>query len=87
MQIVPFPHPALSYKSSEVKQIDASLRKTIAKMFELMYQANGIGLAANQVGLPFRFFIVNIAGRKGESDEELVLINQEIVCRKGQVVG
>ena len=87
MQIVPYPHPALSCKSIEVKQIDNSLRKTVAKMFDLMYAAKGIGLAANQVGLPFRFFLVNLAGRPGEADEEFVFINPEIVRRKGQVVG
>ena len=78
MQIVPFPHPALRFKSVDVTQIDGTLRETVAKMFELMYEANGIGLAANQVGLPFRFFIVNLAGRKGEPDEELVFINPVI---------
>lgn len=49
----------------------------IAEMFDLMYQARGIGLAANQVGIPLRFFIMNLAGEKGEG-EELVFINPAI---------
>ncbi len=87
MQVLPYPHPALRYKSVDVKQIDGKLRSTIAQMFELMYEANGIGLAANQVGLPFRFFIVNLAGRAGEPDEELVFINPVIKRRKGTEQG
>lgn len=87
MQIVPYPHPALTFKSVDVRQIDSTLKKTIARMFELMYAARGIGLAANQVGLPFRFFIVNLAGRPDGEDEELVFINPVILRRKGTVVG
>jgi len=87
MQIVPYPHPALSFRSVEVKRIDATLRKTIAAMFELMYEADGIGLAANQVGLPLRFFLVNLASRADEPDEELVFINPVITKRRGTAVG
>jgi peptide deformylase len=87
MQIVPYPHPALAFRSVEVKRIDATLRKTIAAMFELMYEADGIGLAANQVGLPLRFFLVNLAARADEPDEELVFINPVITKRRGTTIG
>lgn len=87
MEIIHFPHPALKYESVDVQRIDGALRKTIARMFELMYDANGIGLAANQVGLPLRFFIVNLAARADEPDEELVFINPAIRKRKGSVLG
>jgi len=87
MQIIHFPHPALRYKSTEIKQIDPTLTKTIRTMFNLMYEAKGIGLAANQVGLPLRFFIVNLAARPDEPDEELVFINPVIKKRKGLVQG
>ena len=46
-------------------------------MFELMYEAKGIGLAANQVDLPLQFFIVNTSGEKGQG-EEMVFINPVI---------
>jgi peptide deformylase len=87
MQIVHYPHPALRFKSVDVERIDATLRKTVRGMFELMYESNGIGLAANQVGLPFRFFIVNLGGRPGEENEEHVFINPVIMKKKGSVVG
>lgn len=86
MQIVPYPHPALSFRSVEIQQIDAVLRKTVSRMFELMYEAKGIGLAANQVGLPFRFFVMNLAGRPGGADEEFVFLNPLIRHRRGQAV-
>lgn len=85
MEIVPHPHPALAQKSKPITRIDARLKKTIAKMFELMYEANGIGLAANQVGLPFRFFVINLTADPEKKEEEVVFINPEIIKRKGQV--
>jgi peptide deformylase len=87
MQIVPFPHPALRYKSVDITRIDDNLRAIVDQMFQLMYEAKGIGLAANQVGLPLRLFVVNASGEKGDKDEEVVFINPVIRNRKGQAVG
>lgn len=83
MQIVQYPHPALFWKSKPVTEINAELRAIIRTMFELMYEAKGIGLAANQVGLPYRLFILNLTGEREQKDEELVFINPEITHRKG----
>lgn len=87
MEIVHYPHPALSWKSAEITQIDDALRRTVREMFDLMYDAKGIGLAANQVALPFRFFIANLTGEKTETEEEIVFINPQIIKRKGTAVG
>jgi len=87
MQIVPYPHPALAFKSVDVTQIDATLRKIIRQMFDLMYEAKGIGLAANQVGLPFRFFVVNLQARPGLPDEELTFLNPVILRKRGSELG
>ncbi|MCA9078554.1 MAG: peptide deformylase [Planctomycetaceae bacterium] len=87
MEIVHYPHPALRWKSSDVTRIDASLRETVGQMFELMYEAQGIGLAANQVALPLRLFIMNPTGDPNESESEFVFINPEITSRKGSVLG
>ena len=51
-------------------------------MFDLMYEANGVGLAANQVDLPFRMFVVNLAANP-EEGEESVFINPVISGQKG----
>ena len=87
MEIVRYPHPALRWTSAEVRQIDDGLRATVKQMFELMYEAKGIGLAANQVGLPFRFFIVNLSGDSSLTEEEHVFINPELRQKKGNEVG
>jgi peptide deformylase len=81
LEIVKYPHPALRYTSRPVEQIDDALRSTVRAMFDLMYQARGIGLAANQVALPFRFFILNLTADPETRDQELVFINPEIVKR------
>jgi peptide deformylase len=81
LSIVKYPHPALRYTARPVGQIDDELRAVVREMFDLMYEARGVGLAATQVGLPFRFFILNVTADPDEKDQELVFINPEIVKR------
>lgn len=87
MEIVHYPHPALRWKSRPISEINADLKKQVAEMFELMYEARGIGLAANQVALPFQLFIINPTGDPEEKDQEFVFINPEITNRKGSAEG
>jgi peptide deformylase len=87
MQIVQYPHPALRWKSRPIVEINAELRDTVRRMFDLMYESKGIGLAANQVALPYRLFVVNPSGDPAEKDEEFVFINPEIVRRNGSMEG
>ena len=81
LRIVPYPHPALRYESRPVTRIDDDLRATARAMFDLMYASRGIGLAANQVGLPYRFFVLNLSADPEQRDQERVFINPEIVKR------
>jgi peptide deformylase len=53
-------------------------------MLDLMYADEGIGLAATQVDLPYRLFVMNVKGDPEAADEELVFINPVITSRKGQ---
>jgi peptide deformylase len=85
LHIVNYPHPALRYASRSITEIDDELQATVRTMFDLMYAAKGIGLAANQVGLPFRFFVLNLTADPEKKDEELVFINPEIVKRHSSV--
>lgn len=87
MEILPYPHPALRWKSKPIQEINDELRRVVAEMFELMYAAKGIGLAANQVGLPYRLFILNLSSDPVAKDEEIVFINPEILKRKGSTEG
>jgi peptide deformylase len=87
MQIIRYPHPALRWKSKPITRIDAELRRTVREMFDCMYENNGIGLAANQVGLPYRLFVTNATGDPAEKDAERVFVNPEILRRKGSAEG
>jgi peptide deformylase len=64
--------------------VDAELRKIIAEMFDLMYEHEGVGLAANQVDLPYRFFVVNEEGKREAKDSECVFINPVLSGGHGQ---
>ncbi len=83
MQIVKYPHPTLRYKSKPLRRIDAELRTMVAQMFDLMYEHKGIGLAANQVDLPYRLIVVNVTGDPAAKEEERVFINPVLVRQKG----
>jgi peptide deformylase len=85
LRIVPYPHPALCYESRPVTQIDDDLRSKVRAMFELMYESRGIGLAANQVALPYRFFVMNLTADPEQKDQEQVFINPEIVKRHSSI--
>lgn len=85
LRIVPYPHPALRYESRPVERIDEELRANVRAMFELMYDARGIGLAANQVALPFQLFVLNLTADPDRKDQEFVFINPEIVKRHGSL--
>ncbi len=82
LKIVQYPHPTLRHKSKPITRVDAQLKHIISEMFDLMYEAKGIGLAANQVDLPLQMFIVNVAGKRDEG-EELVFINPVVSSPKG----
>ena len=70
-------------RQGNITRIDADLKQMVRTMFELMYATNGIGLAANQVAVPLRLFIMNATGSAAESVAEHVFLNAEIVRRKG----
>ena len=82
LEIVQYPHPTLRYKSKPITRVDRELREIVKSMFVLMYEAKGIGLAANQVDLPLQLFIVNTKSDP-EEGEELVFINPVITAPKG----
>lgn len=84
LPIITLPDPILRQKSTPVERVDDELRRTLDHMLETMYDAPGVGLAANQVAIPKRFIVVD-AGNKKDGDEEsrdpLCLINPEILSR------
>ncbi|MBI1915538.1 MAG: peptide deformylase [Planctomycetes bacterium] len=87
MKIVKYPHPALRHKSRDLTMIDKQVRLYAARMLELMYEARGLGLAANQVALPFRLLVMNSTADAQQREHEHVLINPQILDRKGSMEG
>ena len=83
MQTVKYPHPILRHKCKPVKRIDQELRDIIAEMFAVMYADDGVGLAANQVNLPYRIFVLNASGKPEQKENEFVFINPVISKKKG----
>lgn len=83
MHIIKYPHPTLRHKSKPLRRVDAELRRIIREMFDVMYERDGVGLAANQVDLPYRLFVINVAGDPAAKDEEHVFINPVITKREG----
>jgi peptide deformylase len=81
--IVKFPDPILQRPGEPVTKFDQDLRKLVEDMFESMYDAHGIGLAAPQIGVPKRITVIDLSFQKNP-EEKLVLINPEILSREGK---
>ena len=77
-EIILLPDKRLRQVSDPVKTVDAEVRKLVADMFETMYEAPGVGLAAIQVGEPRRIVTADTA-KKDEEKQPQVFINPEIV--------
>lgn len=84
--IITYPDPFLLRKASAVGKVDEKTRELVLDMFETMYAASGIGLAAPQVGVGKRVIVVDVTPVEKES-APLALINPEIMERMGCVEG
>lgn len=88
--IVEVPDPLLRQISTPVEKVDDEVRALIADMFETMYDAPGIGLAAIQVGVPKRILVIDLQEPKEEGGDPVkdprVFINPEIVQSSDQEV-
>jgi len=86
LPIVKYGDPVLMKKATPVTEFNEELRKLVADMFETMYAAPGVGLAAPQVGVSKRLFVMDCSGGKNP-EERLVLINPEIINTEGKQTG
>jgi peptide deformylase len=82
-EIVKYPDHVLSKPGEPVTEFDEDLNTLVEEMFESMYAAHGIGLAAPQIGLSKRLTVIDVNFKKDPADK-LVLINPEIVEREGK---
>ena len=76
----------LRKKCREVTEVNDRILELIDDMFDTMYEANGVGLAAPQVGVLKRIVVIDVAG-EDEEPQPLVLINPEIIERSGEQTG
>jgi peptide deformylase len=83
VKIVHYPHPTLRHISKPLKRVDKELHGFVREMFDLMYEARGIGLAANQVDLPYRLFVLNLESDPDQPEQEFVFLNPVVTARKG----
>jgi peptide deformylase len=86
VNVVCYPSEILSRSTPRVEKFDPSLRDLARRMFEIMYQANGVGLAGPQAGLPLRMCVMN-CDPDHKPEAELVMINPEILELSGREVG
>jgi peptide deformylase len=87
-EIRTYPDPVLRNKTSRVGRIDSALDRLIEDMVETMHAAPGVGLAANQVGVPLQLAVIDLSSREDEEQRHplLVIINPELIVMEGSVL-
>ncbi|MGO4517793.1 peptide deformylase [Terriglobus sp. 2YAB30_2] len=81
--IIKYPDPVLMKPAKDVTVFDKELKQLVADMFESMYEAQGIGLAAPQINIAKRLCIIDLSFKKNPA-EKIVLINPEIIEKDGK---
>ncbi len=86
LSILRYPSPVLLTVGKPVEVFDENLEKLVADMFETMYHAEGVGLAAPQIGVSNRLFVMDCSGGTDPS-RRFVIINPEIIACEGEQIG
>jgi peptide deformylase len=86
LEIVTYPNPVLERPGEPVTVFDEGLRKLVADMFETMDAASGVGLAAPQVGVSRRLFVMDCSGGR-DPQQRVALINPEVLSIEGEQNG
>jgi peptide deformylase len=81
LDILHFPDPRLRNKAKPVTEVDSAVRQLVDDMFETMYQAPGIGLAATQVNVAKQVVVIDLSEEK---NQPLCLINPQILEKDGE---
>ncbi len=84
-KIVKYPDPILQRRADPVTEFNDELRTLVDDMFESMYAAQGIGLAAPQIGIGKRLTVIDLSN-KAKPEDKIVLINPEIVLHEGKQI-
>ena len=86
LKIVTWPNPILETPADPVTEFNGELNQLVDRMFETMYSAPGVGLAAVQVGVPKRLFVMDCSGGKDPA-QRVVMINPEVISMEGKQNG
>lgn len=84
LKILSYGNPILRQKSKEVSKISKKIRTLIENMLDTMYSANGVGLAAPQVGENLRIFVIDVS-KENEPYNPLVFVNPKIIKKSGAI--
>jgi peptide deformylase len=84
-EVLKYPHPVLAKKGEPVTEFNAELEQLVSEMFDSMYAAEGIGLAAPQIGISKQITVIDVSFNE-RPEEKLVLVNPEILEREGSQV-
>ena len=84
-EVVKYPEPVLAKRAATVKAFDKELATLVEEMFDSMYAAQGIGLAAPQISISKRIAVIDVSFKK-DPKEKIALINPEIVEGTGKQV-
>ncbi len=84
-EILKYGDPRLVRPSEPVVEFNEELVKLVEDMFETMYAARGVGLAAPQIGVNRRLFVMDCSGGR-QPEQKIVLINPEILATEGEVI-
>jgi peptide deformylase len=82
--IVKYGQDVLEKIAEPVVEFDGSLERLVADMFETMYAANGVGLAAPQIGISKRLAVIDVTNGQ-DAQSKLVVVNPEVLSREGRV--
>ncbi len=82
-KIVYLPDPCLRKQTENVVDFNDKLHELIDDMFETMYEAKGVGLAAPQIGISLNIAVIDVVGEKNASDQ-IVIANPEVIERRGE---
>ena len=86
LEIVKYPEPVLHTIGKPVERFGDELKQLVNDMFETMYAAKGVGLAAPQVGVSQRLFVMDVPNEAGESNK-IAIANPEIIRVEGEQIG
>jgi peptide deformylase len=86
LQLRYFPDEILEEPTKKISRFDASVRKLAQDMLDTMYENDGVGLAAPQIGISKRIMVIDVSG-EDDPKKPIVFVNPEIIKKEGELVG